>query len=234
MTDPTPPPPPTKSVKKNHNNKKKGFNWKPPSSKPNTPTPGQRKSKNPSIGRNGNNNARPRRKKTQEAAELNALRQKAEHARKKKMASALLAAKEKKERKAAELNTLRQKAENVRKKRLERTEKEQQQDNRVKVAGYTSHDETSHTRRKKSETNQRGYQSNEELLTPDRIRNSDTLNWRGASSPSIDKGGKQIFMSQEILEDPGSFDFGDLSSVSDEENDMEITALDQNKTIGNI
>ena len=119
---------------------------------------------------------------------MNALRQKAEHARKKKMASALLAAKEIKERKAAELNTLRQKAENVRKKRLERTEKEQQQDNRVKVAGYTSHDETSHTRRKKSPTNQRGYQSNEELLTPDRIRNSDTLNWRGASSPSIDKG----------------------------------------------
>ena len=50
-------------------------------------------------------------------------------------------------------------------------------------------------------------------------------------SPSIEKAGKQIFMSQEILEDPGSFDFGDLSSVSDGENGMDITVLDQNQTI---
>ena len=51
-------------------------------------------------------------------------------------------------------------------------------------------------------------------------------------TPSIDKAGKQIFMSHEILEDPDSFDFGDLSSVSDEENDK--TVLNQNETIGNI
>ena len=117
MTDPTPPPP-TKSDKKNNNNnnKKKGFNWKPPSSKPNTHTSGQRKSKRPSIGKNGTNNARLRRKKSQEAAE------------KKKLASTLLAAKVKRDKKAAELNTLRQKAAHARKKRLERTETFQKTD----------------------------------------------------------------------------------------------------------
>ena len=47
-------------------------------------------------------------------------------------------------------------------------------------------------------------------------------------SPSNEKAGKQIFMSQEILENPGSFDFGDLSSISGGENGYHSTRSESN------